>query len=90
MLDLESDFTLWAFSLFRLEWDSVGPGASSVSSAGWSTGGGVAEVESGAFPPSNTTSSTGGGARADKGIYQNIVGKYCVSFREDVLSTIHH
>lgn len=67
----------------------MGPGASSVSSAGWSTGG-VAEVESGAFPPSNTTSSTGGGARADKGIYQNIVGKCCVSFREDVLSTIHH
>lgn len=82
MLDLESDFTLWAFSFSRLERDSVGPGASSVSSGGQSTGGGVAEVESGAFPLFNTTSSTGGGARADKVIYWNFLGKYCVSFRK--------
>lgn len=68
----------------------MGPGASSVRAGGWSRGGGVAdEEESGAFPPSNT-SSTGVMARADEGIYRNIVSKYCVSFRKDIFSTINH
>lgn len=56
MLDLESDFTLWAFSSVRLEGKSVGSVASSVRSECWSTGGKVAEEESVAFPLSNTTS----------------------------------
>lgn len=90
VLDLESDFKLWAFSSLRLESDSVGPGASSVRAGGWSMGGGVAEEVSGAVPLSNTTSSTGGAAGSDEGIYQNIASRYCVSLSEDILSTIHH
>lgn len=83
MLDPESDITLWPFSSLRLELDSVGTGASSARAGRWSTGGGVAEEdESGALPLSNP-SSTGGGASADEGRYQNIISKYCASFRED-------
>lgn len=59
-----------------LELDSVGTGSSSVR-AGRSTGGGVAEEEDSEALQLPTTSSTGGGARADEGIYQNIVRKYC-------------
>ncbi len=87
---MESDFTLSAFSSLMLEKDSVGPGASSVRTGGWSTGGGVAEEVSGAFPLSNTASSAGGVARSNEGIYRNIVSKYCISFRKDMLSTIHN
>lgn len=89
-MDLESDFTLWAFSSLMLEKDSVGPGASSVRAGGWSTGGGVAGEESGALPLFNPTSSTGGVARSDEGICRITVSKYCVSFREDILFTIHN
>lgn len=64
MLDLESVFTLGASSFLRLEQESVGPGAFSVSSGGQSTGRGVAEVEPGAFSLFNTASSTVGVARA--------------------------
>lgn len=91
VLDLENDFTLCAFSSLMLEKDCVGPGALSVRTGGWSTGGGVAEEEeSGAFPLSNTTSPAGGVARADEGIYRNILCKYCISFREDIFFTTHH
>lgn len=90
MLDLESDITLWPLSSLRLELDSEGTGSLSAGVGGRSIGGGVAEAEISESLQLLNITSTGGGARADKGIHKNIVSKYCLSFIEDILSTTYH